>query len=216
VPRDQYVRKEQEAARYKADWEAELEKARAIRTQFAALRGDVETLQAEARDLQERVKQVEAQKAQLEKQSNEYARLAKSLEREIQAGRVELTDMKGRLTVKMKDKILFASGKTTIGPEGLAALAKVAETLSTVQGKVIRVEGHTDNVPTRGGPFATNWELSTARALAVVRYLQQKGVDPGMLAAAGYGEYQPIASNATPEGRSLNRRIEIVLAAAQK
>ena len=68
-------------------------------------------------------------------------------------------------------------------------------------------------MPTGGGAFPSNWELSTARALAVVRYLQENGVDPSRLAGAGYGQYQPIAPNDTAEGRSQNRRIEIVLAA---
>jgi chemotaxis protein MotB len=245
-----YEKKEAEAAKYKADWEAELAKAREIRTQFAALRGEMDGVQAEAKNLQDKVrsteanlvtkqqelnalreenakqqalvdelskskKKLEAAKADLEKKSAEYGQLATSLQTEIEQGRVELSELKGKLTVKMKDKILFASGVATVGKEGLAALAKVAEALRGVQGKVIRVEGHTDNVPTTGGPWPSNWELSTARALAVVRALQEKGVDPTKLAAAGYGEFQPIAGNDTPEGKSLNRRIEIVLATAQ-
>jgi chemotaxis protein MotB len=87
--------------------------------------------------------------------------------------------------------------------------------LAGVENKVIRVEGHTDDVPA-GGAYPTNWELSTARALAVVRFLQSQGIDPSRLAAAGYGEYRPIAPNDTAEGRSQNRRIEIVLAAAEE
>jgi chemotaxis protein MotB len=118
------------------------------------------------------------------------------------------------MTVKMKDKILFSSGSARIGKDGQEALRAIAEVLAGVQDKVVRVEGHTDDVPLGRGPFATNWELSTARALAVVRLLQDAGVDPARLAAAGYGEFQPIASNGTPEGRSENRRIEIVLAPA--
>ena len=178
-----------------------------------ALREENARQQALVDELSRSKKKLEVAKAELEKKSAEYGQLAKSLQGEIEAGRVELTELKGKLTVKMKDKILFASGSATIGKEGLAALAKVAEALRGVQGKVIRVEGHTDNVPVGAGPWASNWELSTARALAVVRALQDRGVDPTKLAAAGYGEYQPIAPNDTPEGRSLNRRIEIVLAA---
>src|SRR6185295_11432041 len=95
----------------------------------------------------------------------------------------------------------------------LEALAKVAEALQSVKGRMIRVEGHTDNVPVdRTGPFRSNWELSVARALAVVQQLQEHGVDPTKLSAAGYGEYQPIAQNDSAENKSLNRRIEIVLA----
>jgi chemotaxis protein MotB len=116
------------------------------------------------------------------------------------------------MTVQLKDKILFASGSARVGKEGQEALTKIADALKTVQGRIVRVEGHTDDVPTGGGQFPTNWELSLARAMAVVRSLQDAGVDPTMLSAAGYGQYQPLVPNDTPEHKSQNRRIEIVLA----
>jgi len=133
-------------------------------------------------------KLAEAKEA-LEKRSAEYENLAQSLKQEI------------------------SEGSTRVNKEGQEALVKIADALRTVQGRIIRVEGHTDDVPTpRDGPFPSNWELSLARAMAVVRALQDAGVDPTVLSAAGYGQYQPIAANDTPENRSLNRRIEIVLA----
>ncbi|HUL60308.1 MAG TPA: OmpA family protein [Anaeromyxobacteraceae bacterium] len=170
-------------------------------------------LQALVDELSKSKKKLEQAKAELEKRSTDYEQLAASLKGEIEAGRVEVSELRGRMAVKMKDKILFASGSATIGKEGKDSLRAVASALRAIQGKVIRVEGHTDNVPTAaGGPFPTNWELSSARALAVVRFLQEVGMDPTRLAAAGYGEFQPMAPNDTPEGRSQNRRIEIVLA----
>jgi len=97
---------------------------------------------------------------------------------------------------------------------------KVGAALKAIQDKAIRVEGHTDNVPIATSlqdRFASNWELSTARATAVVRYLQDKaGIAPDHLIAAGYGEFRPIAPNTTPEGRTQNRRIEIVLVPVEK
>jgi chemotaxis protein MotB len=169
-------------------------------------------LEALVEELSRSKKRLEAAKAELEKKSAEYERLAGALRSEIDAGRVELTELRGRMTVKMKDKILFSSGSATLGKDGKAALQVVADALKGVSGKVIRVEGHTDDVPTASGAFASNWELSVARALAVVRYLQEMGVDPTRLAAAGYGEYQPIAPNDSADGRGQNRRIDIVLA----
>ena len=169
-------------------------------------------LQALVDELSKSKKKLEAAKAELEKKSGEYEQLASALQGEIDAGRVELTELRGRTSVKMKDKILFASGSATIGAEGREALRKVSSALRGLQGKLIRVEGHTDNVPTgSSGAFPTNWELSSARALAVVRFLQETGIDPTRLSGAGFGEFQPISPNDTPEGRSLNRRIEIVL-----
>ncbi|HYH99432.1 OmpA/MotB family protein [Hyalangium sp.] len=158
-------------------------------------------------------KLAEAKEA-LEKRSAEYENLAQSLKQEISEGKIQLSELQGRMTVQLKDKILFASGSTRVNKEGQEALVKIAGALKTVQGRIIRVEGHTDDVPTpKDGPFPSNWELSLARAMAVVRALQDAGVDPTVLSAAGYGPYQPIAPNDSAENRSLNRRIEIVLAA---
>lgn len=181
-------------------------------SELRAARDRLLELQALVDELSKSKKKLEAAKAELEKKSGEYEQLASALRDEIEAGRIELMELRGRTTVKMKDKILFASGSTTIGAEGRDALRRVAEALRGLRGRSVRVEGHTDNVPTSaGGPFPSNWELSTARALAVVHALQAGGVDPTRISAAGYGEFQPIAENETPEGRSLNRRIEIVL-----
>jgi chemotaxis protein MotB len=189
--------------------QAELE---AERKRAAELQSQVDDLSSSKSRLESAKAQLEKKSVELEKKSAEYEKMASALKRQIEDGRIELTELRGKMTVKMKDKILFSSGSAKIGKDGQEALRAVADVLAGVQGKVVRVEGHTDNVPLGRGPFATNWELSTARALAVVRLLQDAGVEPARLAAAGYGEFQPIASNETPEGRSENRRIEIVLA----
>jgi chemotaxis protein MotB len=214
VSTDTFRKKEAEAEALRAR-SAELESA------LAKKDGDLEVARAREKELASRVedlsaaqRKLESAKAELEKKSVEYERMAGALRTQIDAGRVELTELRGKMTVKMKDKILFSSGSATLGKDGKEALAAVASVLKDVGGKVIRVEGHTDDVPLGRGAF-TNWELSTARALAVLRFLQDSGVDPARLAAAGYGEFQPIAANDTPEGRSQNRRIEIVLAPAE-
>lgn len=181
-------------------------------SELRGARDRLQELQALVDELSKSKRKLEAAKAELEKKSGEYEQLATSLRSEIEAGRIELMELRGRTTVKLKDKILFASGSATLGLDGKEALRKVAEALRGLQGKTVRVEGHTDNVPTGStGPFPSNWELSSARALAVVHFLQDAGVDPTRISAAGNAEFQPIATNDTPEGRSLNRRIEIVL-----
>ncbi len=180
--------------------------------ELRAARDRLVELQALVDELSKSKKKLEAAKAELEKKSGEYEQLASSLRSEIESGRIELMELRGRTTVKMKDKILFASGSATIGPDGKAALRLVADAVRGMQGKLIRVEGHTDNVPTGGaGGFQSNWELSAARALAVVHFFQDAGVDPTRISGAGFAEFQPISANDTPEGRSLNRRIEIVI-----
>ncbi len=180
--------------------------------ELRAARDRLLELQALLDELSKSKKKLEAAKAELEKKSGEYEQLASALRGEIDAGRVELMELRGRTTVKMKDKILFASGSATIGAEGKGALRKVADALRGMKAKVIRVEGHTDDVPTNpSGAFPTNWELSSARSLAVVHFLVDGGVDPTRVSGAGYAEFQPVAPNDTAEGRSQNRRIEIVL-----
>jgi len=162
--------------------------------------------------LAKRGAEVSETKKQLEQRTESYEQLTKSLKSEISKGQIELSNIKGKLSVKLKDKILFSSGSVKINKEGIEALKKIADAFKEMKDKRVLVEGHTDNVPPGGSsPYKDNWDLSVARAVVVVRLLQESGLDPTRLEAAGMGEYQPIASNDTAEGRSLNRRIELDL-----
>jgi len=115
----------------------------------------------------------------------------------------------------MVDEILFDSGESVIKPAGLEVLRRVGTILKKVEGREIEVQGHTDNVPIVGQlakRYPTNWELSTARATNVARFLQDAAkLEPTLLFAAGFSEYRPRAPNDTEEGRRRNRRIEILL-----
>lgn len=144
-----------------------------------------------------------------------YEKLLSEMKQEIEKGDIKITQALDRLSVNMVEKILFDSGKAEIKPEGLKVLDRVGAILKGITDKQIKIEGHTDNVKIGARikeKYATNWELSTARATSVVRYLQDKvGIDPKLLSAEGYSEYRPIGSNDTAEGRAQNRRMEIVL-----
>lgn len=158
----------------------------------------------------------EAEKAaELAAVRKSYEDLTSGLKSEISAGEIKITQLQGRLTVNLVDRILFDSGKAEVKDDGRKVLDKVGSILNTVKDKNIRIDGHTDNKPISGellAKYPSNWELSTARATAVTRYLVERAkVDPARLAATGYGEFHPVASNDTPESRGLNRRIEIVL-----
>ena len=141
--------------------------------------------------------------------------IATSLKEEIAAEEIELVEMKDTLKVVFIDKILFDSGSVEINQKGKIILLVVADSIRAQKGQNILVEGHTDNTPL--GPtlkerFPGNWELSTARAAAVVRFLQKEGrLQPERLTASGYSYYRPLASNQTNDGRRQNRRIEIIL-----
>ncbi len=166
-------------------------------------------------ELDELTKSDTQKKEEIDKVDKTYKALIDEMKKEIDEGNIEITNLRGELSVNVLDKILFDSGKTAIKPEGLAVLARVGEILKDVKDKRIVVEGHTDNVPISPAlksRFPTNWELSTARAVVVVRYLHEKvGIDPSLLWAAGLSEYHPVADNTTAEGKAHNRRIEIIL-----
>jgi chemotaxis protein MotB len=129
----------------------------------------------------------------------------------IEAGKLDITVRRGQIVLALGTDILFDTGKTEIKPEGKAALAEVADVLKGVTGRRFQVSGHTDNVPMKAKEFASNWELSTARALAVIKLLLEKGVRAEALSAAGYAEFDPAQNNNTDKGRAKNRRIEIVI-----
>ena len=156
--------------------------------------------------------QKEAEIAQLK---TTYDELVRDMQGEIAQGQIQITRLADRLRVSLVDRILFPSGVAGITPAGLRVLHRVGNVLKTTQGKIVRVEGHTDSVlisERLKSTFPTNWELSTARASNVVRFLQDSvGMDPTRLQAVGLSEYHPVASNATAKGRSQNRRIEIAL-----
>ncbi|HQU13344.1 MAG TPA: OmpA family protein, partial [Thermodesulfobacteriota bacterium] len=155
-----------------------------------------------------------AKEEQVQKVSSTYENLLEKMKSEISQGQVAISELKGKLTVKMVDSILFDSGKAEVKKGGLEILGKVISILKDVTDKSIRIEGHTDNVQIVGAltkRYPTNWELSAARAINVTRYLQDQGIDPGNLSAIAYGEWKPVAENDTAEGRAKNRRIEIIL-----
>jgi chemotaxis protein MotB len=179
-----------------------------LRARNAELEGDKQML-GESIALLKKSKEAEVKTV-----SRTYEDLLAEMKGEIEQGQIAITELKGKLTVDVVDKILFDSGQAEVKPEGLAVLKRVVEILISVTDKLIRIEGHTDNVPIAGAlakKYPTNWELSAARALNVTRYLEKEGIDPAILSAAAFGEYQPVAENDTPEGRAKNRRIAIIL-----
>lgn len=175
-------------------------------------------LEGEKQALEEGMAELRAsQEEEIEKGNSAYEELHAALKNEFDEGQLSIADLPGGLTIDIPDRMLFASGHADLKREGLTLLKRVAATLKTLSGKRIRVEGHTDNVPIKGAlskRFPTNWELSAARALSVTRCLEQEGVAPTLLSAAAFGEHQPATGNETPEGRSRNRRISIVLVPA--
>jgi chemotaxis protein MotB len=200
---------------------------------------EIDALQKQSGGLQEQVKSLQSQKTSLEKQQadlrgqitaleqqktqllaasqqnkSQYDALVRNLTEEVKKGELQVRQYKDMLTVDVAEQMFFDSGRANLKDSGKAVLKKVGEALKGYEDKVIRVVGHTDNVPINKSlqkVFPSNWELSVARATTVVRYLQEVGIPPERMVASGRAEYQPIAENDSAEGRKKNRRIEITL-----
>ncbi len=197
-----------EVSAEKASLQEELEVTKGDLALYESRKGSLEeALEASREELDE----LREARRQTEERLQVYRHVASQLASMVEAGQLSVTIRDGRMVINLADDILFDSGRTDIKNEGQEALVELAEVLQDFENRSFLIAGHTDNVPIRSARFGSNWELSTARAVEVVQFLQENGVDPTNLAAAGYGEYDPIASNDDPETRALNRRIEIIL-----
>ena len=183
-----------------------------LRGQVGDLEAVRDRLQAVSTELRQAV--VEKEK-QLEAVRSTQDELVASLQQEISDQKVQVERIRDRLRVDMVDEVLFDSGEATLKPAGVEVMRKVGAILKKAADRRVEVQGHTDNVPIRGAlatRFPTNWELSAARSINVVRFLQdQAGLDPKLLYASASSEYRPRDTNDTDQGRRRNRRIEILL-----
>jgi chemotaxis protein MotB len=163
-------------------------------------------------NLQKRLDELEKQKKIAEARAAMFRSLVDKLRSMVDAGQIKVTVRNGRMLLVLPNDILFDSGKTELKAEGKDAIAKVAKVLASMPvDRHFLVAGHTDNLPIHSKKFRSNWELSTERAVEVVRLLVDNGMKPNQVGAAGYAEYDPAADNATADGQKQNRRIEIVV-----
>jgi chemotaxis protein MotB len=196
------------------------EKLRSCQLQAVSLEDEITKGKSEIERLQLLLSNIKGEKVVAETKiaqlKTTYENLVSDLKKQIENQEVTIKTFEEKISVTFVDRILFEFGKAKISPKGKKILAKIGNTLKNVQGKQIRVVGHTDDVPISPGfhyKFPTNWELSAARAASVVNYLQnEQGIDPTNLEAVGRSFYAPIASNETSKGRAQNRRVNIIIA----
>ncbi|RMG63739.1 MAG: flagellar motor protein MotB [Calditrichaeota bacterium] len=147
-------------------------------------------------------------------QNKRLRTLAMELKRMVREGGLEkqisTEMMDDGILVRIDSPVLFALGDDRLKPNALPILKKIAESNADLS-TMLRIEGHTDDLPIHTNRFPSNWELSTARALSVLRYFVEQGISPDRLAAVGYGEYHPLVPNTSPENRAKNRRVEIYI-----
>jgi len=189
----------------RAELSQRLEKMEADKADLLALRNELSV-------------RVQAKEEELAKLQGTYQELEAKMKEEISKGDVRLSQAGGRIKVDLVDRILFEVGDASISERGAGVLSRVGAVLANVADKKIQVSGHTDDLPISErlrDRYPTNWELASARASNVVRYLEEKANVPGRrLVAAAYGPWEPISSNRSASGRARNRRIEIVLTPA--
>ncbi len=157
----------------------------------------------------EKISKLKNDLSELERAKQELERRLKD---EISDKQVKVEMMEKGLVITFVAEVLFDSGKAKLRNDSLPKLEKVSSVLNTTVADLnVGVEGHTDNEPIKKSGWKSNWELSTARALSVLHYLSEQQVDEARLAATGYGEYKPVATNDSKDGRQKNRRVEIVI-----
>jgi len=192
------------------------------RTSRAEAAQRLELLEAEKADLlalkNELSLQVQSKEEEIAKLQGTYQELEQKMQEEIKKGDIRLSQSGGRIKVDLVDKILFDVGDSAVTARGSGVLSRVGAILANVQDKKIQVSGHTDDSPISDKlkeKYPTNWDLAAARAINVVRFLEEKAKVPGRsLVVAAYGPWEPISTNRNQSGRARNRRIEIVLTPA--
>ena len=211
--------------KYDADMMALQDQLAQANDQLADVNSELSGLRSEKSNLETQLDQLQKDIDRLSGESSANAKLAaaakkrlatfqKMLERfksMVESGKLKIKIVNNKMIVEMASAILFPSGKATLSDEGAEALTQVAGILAEISDRKFQVAGHTDNVPIKNHRFKSNWDLSSARAVSVVKHLIENGVPAENISAAGYAETQPAADNATEEGKAQNRRIEIVL-----
>jgi chemotaxis protein MotB len=195
--------------------DAQLEAAHAHETQLegelSKVVKDSSSLKASIQEMQSALSALQEQRRQTEARIAEYKKLLESFKSLIDAGKLKVKVVAGRMVIELPSDILFASGSIDLSEAGKANLTQVGAIFAQMRDRKFQVEGHTDDQPIRTARFPSNWELAAGRAIAVASVLIKSGVEPTNVSAASFAEFRPAASNSKPEGRAQNRRIEIVL-----
>ncbi len=174
------------------------------------LERDIAILEARRDDL---LGKVHALQAKQQKANDNIETVRTQLADALREMNISFEETAEGLKIRFPEQVLFSSGSAELGDDGKRALAAVADVLQTFPHRV-RIEGYTDDVPVTNSPFRSNWELSTARAISVMRELVDgHGLPASRFMVAGWGEYKPLVANTTPENRALNRRVEMIVLA---
>ncbi|MBM4779446.1 MAG: OmpA family protein [Archangiaceae bacterium] len=177
----------------------------------AGLLRDRSKLQNSVEEMTAALVELEKRRSEAEARVNEFRSLLARFRALIDAGKLKVRIVDGRMVVVLATDVLFGSGSAALSKEGRAAITEVAAVLASLPRRAFQVEGHTDSVPITTAQFPSNWELAAARAITVTKAMIDAGLPAGRVSAASYADKKPTASNDTAEGKALNRRIEITI-----
>jgi chemotaxis protein MotB len=172
---------------------------------------DKSRLLASVEDMTRALADLEKRRAEAEARVAEFKNLLARFRSLIDAGKLKVKIIDGRMVVVLATDILFASGSASLSKEGRTAIGEVAQVLRTIPQRAFQVEGHTDTVRIATAQYPSNWELAAARAITVLKTMVEGGLAPDRVSAASFGETRPVATNETQDGKALNRRIEIII-----
>jgi chemotaxis protein MotB len=182
-----------------------------LEAQLATILSDKSRLEASIADMQLALQELEKRRMEAEARVAEYRAFTAKFQKLIDEGKLRIKIRDGRMVVELATDILFESGKADLSPAGILAIQEVSAVLATIVDKKFQVEGHTDNVPINTPRFPSNWELSAARSITVVKTMIEAGMRPTHVSGASYGDSTPAYDNTSEQGRAKNRRIEIVV-----
>ncbi len=182
-----------------------------LRGDIAAAAKDKSKLQASVEEMTRALSELEKRRAEAEGRINEFKSLLARFRSLIDAGKLKVKIVDGRMVVVLATDILFGSGSASLSKEGKQAIGEVAQVLATIPRRTFQVEGHTDNVPINSAQYPSNWELAAARAITVLKSMVEAGLLSERVSAASFADTRPVASNETREAKAQNRRIEIII-----
>lgn len=190
---------------------AEQARAGLLEEEKASILKDRSRLESSVGEMQQALAELSKRKVEADARIAEYRSLLSRFQSLIDAGKLRVKIVEGRMVVELASDVLFAPGAASLSRDGKAAIVEVAGLLATIPDRKFQVEGHTDNVPISTVVYPSNWELGAARALTVVKTMADAGMPPDRISAASFGDSKPAQANDTAEGRAANRRIEIVV-----
>jgi chemotaxis protein MotB len=178
---------------------------------MAAAAKDKNRLQNSVEEMTRALAELEKRRAEAEGRIAEFKSLLARFRSLIDAGKLKVKMVDGRMVVVLATDILFASGSASLSKDGKTAVVEVGQVLASIPKRSFQVEGHTDNVPIASTQYPSNWELASGRAINVLKAMVEAGMPPERISAASFGDTRPVASNESKETKAQNRRIEIII-----